>query len=192
LIKKYVNKYAPKNIDKFEAQNLYDSGLSIRKLAAHYNVCQATISRLNLSCRSCAEGNKLSPKYRVYKDGSKESLSNHAKKRGLGGYRPHPNKGQYYNEIWFDSTWEVRVAESLDENLILWERPRVGFGWSDNRRYYPDFYLPEFDIYLDPKNPFLQKKDKIKIDEASLRNNIKVFVLNENQLTWKEIKALIS
>ena len=31
------------------------------------------------------------------------------------------------------------------------------------RNYFPDFYLPEYNVFLDPKNPqaFLVQKDKI-------------------------------
>lgn len=33
--------------------------------------------------------------------------------------------------------------------------------WDDDgkqRRYVPDFYLPKYDLYLDPKNDYLIKK----------------------------------
>lgn len=119
-------------------------------------------------------------------------LSESAKAHNLGGYRPHPNKGQYYKGIWFDSKWEVKVAISLDENGISWVRPRTGFVWNESgNRYYPDFYLEEFDVYLDPKNPYLQIKDSEKIKNAQIRNNIRVLVLGEQQLEWEKIKLLL-
>jgi hypothetical protein len=119
-------------------------------------------------------------------------LSKLAKQRGLGGYRPHPNKGQYYKNIWFDSNWEVKVAISLDKNNINWIRPHIGFVWTDcGKKYYPDFYLLDFDVYLDPKNDFLIKKDFEKIKQAELRNNIKVLVLTGHQLDWEIIKTLL-
>lgn len=122
----------------------------------------------------------------------KQHLSKIAKKNGLGGYRPHPNKGIRYKDIWFDSSWEVAVAKSLDEHNIKWVRPKSGFVWNDNNnKYYPDFYLPDYDVYLDPKNPYLMKKDQEKISEASKRNNIKVILLNENQLSWTNIAPLV-
>ena len=33
-----------------------------------------------------------------------------------------------------------------------------------SRRYFPDFYLPKYDIYLDPKNPYLMQKDFFKME----------------------------
>jgi hypothetical protein len=122
----------------------------------------------------------------------RKRLSNIAKQRNFGGYRPHPNKGSRYKKIWFDSQWEIITAKSLDENGIQWERPRIGFIWSDQgNKYYPDFYLPEYNVYLDPKNDYLIKKDKIKIDQAQLRNGIKVIVLSEDNLTWENICKLL-
>ncbi len=128
---------------------------------------------------------------KVYTEEGRAKLSATAKKTGLGGYRPHPNRGVFYSGVWLDSKWEERVAKSLDESGIRWERPRTGFVWDDEgHRYYPDFYLPDFDIFLDPKNDYLQKKDQVKIEQAQIRNNIKVYVLNEQQLDWKNIAAI--
>lgn len=130
---------------------------------------------------------------RKFDDAAREQLSILAKERNLGGYRPHPNKGRKYKDIWFDSEWEIKVAISLDENNILWERPKKGFIWTnEGNKYYPDFYLPKYDIYLDPKNDYLQKIDKEKIAEASRRNNISVLVLSANELEWNKIKAKIA
>lgn len=129
--------------------------------------------------------------YRV-SETERQNRSIRAKKTGLGGYRPHPNKGQYYKDTWFDSNWEVKVAKSLDKHNIVWERPKFGFIWTEmGNKYYPDFYLPDYDVYLDPKNEFLQKKDKIKIDQAQRLNNIKVIVLSENQLEWDVIAPIV-
>jgi hypothetical protein len=98
-----------------------------------------------------------------------------------------------YKDIWFDSKWEVTVAKSLDENNIKWTRPKVGFVWTDDgKKYYPDFYLPEYDVYLDPKNPYLMIKDKPKIDESQKRNGISVLLLSKEQLNWNTIKNLIT
>jgi len=123
----------------------------------------------------------------------RKRLSESAKRRGIGGgHYPHPNKGERYNGVWFDSKWEVRLAKSLDENLVRWERPSRGFTWTDEgRKYYPDFYLPDYNVFLEPKNDYLQKKDKLKIEEAQRRHSIRVIILNESQLSWNVVKSLI-
>jgi transposase len=189
-INKSMNKYAPKNLNKDEVQKLYDSGLSLKKLAKQLCVSERTIQRLNLVTRSKSVAGKIAD--RNFSKEGLHKLSELAKARSLGGYRPHPNKGQRYNDMWFDSKWEVKVAESLDKHSVIWERPKKGFIWTDSgRKYYPDFYLPEFNVYLDPKNSYLQIKDLEKITQAQQRNNIRVLMLSESQLSWESIQLLL-
>ena len=50
--------------------------------------------------------------------------------------------------------------------------------WTDKdgnkRRYYPDFYLPDYNVYLDPKNRYLIKVDEYKINRVIKENGIKL------------------
>ena len=72
-----------------------------------------------------------------------------------------------YNGIWLDSTWELILAQRLDELHIKWVRPDP-IEWVDSHNsthhYFPDFYLPDYNIYLDPKNPQAVKVQKKKLD----------------------------
>lgn len=43
----------------------------------------------------------------------------------------------------------------------------------------------------DPKNSYLRETHKLKIENAQLFNKIRVLVLTEEQLSWKEIHAVI-
>ena len=93
-----------------------------------------------------------------------------------------------------ESSYEVRVSNSLNENNILWIRPK--FLWyidsiNNKRRYYPDFYLPEFDLYLDPKNNYLIDTDIEKIYKASEYNNVRIFILGKNYLDYKSFENLV-
>lgn len=104
------------------------------------------------------------------------------------------SKRTYYKNVMLDSSYEVIVAKNLDENNIKWIRPK-SLIWIDNeqkRRYIPDFYLPKYNVYLDPKNDFLIKKDKRKIKLTMENNNVKIIVLNKNQLTWDSILSIIN
>lgn len=75
-----------------------------------------------------------------------------------------------YNNIILESTWELKLAKWLDNKNIVWERPKP-IVWLDNknkkRLYYPDFYIPSLDLYVDPKNPYCMEKDKIKMEIIS-------------------------
>lgn len=99
------------------------------------------------------------------------------------------SKRTVYKGITLDSSYELAVAESLDKNNIRWVRPKSMI-WMDGdqqRRYIPDFYLPDFKVYLDPKNDFLIKKDKRKIQLSEKFNDVRIIVLNKNELSWDEI-----
>jgi hypothetical protein len=93
-----------------------------------------------------------------------------------------------------ESSYEVKVAELLNELNVMWIRPK--FVWyvdHDNkkRRYYPDFFLPEYNLYLDPKNDYLIKTDIIKIKLASEQNKITVIILGKDDLSADTIKKLV-
>lgn len=74
-----------------------------------------------------------------------------------------------------ESSWEVKVAEYLDFHEIKWLRPEP-LQWRDSlgkdRLYYPDFYVPEWGIYLDPKNPYCMEQDREKMQVMSYQINL--------------------
>lgn len=76
-------------------------------------------------------------------------------------FNPYENK-----EVLLESSWEVEIAEYLISKKIEWKRPTF-IKWVDSnnktRRYFPDFYLPTYDRYLDPKNPYCMKRDEEKL-----------------------------
>jgi len=130
-------------------------------------------------------------------DEQKERLSAIAKERGFGGYQPLAGRSKKFHvldsfgkEVCLQSTFELKCSELLNELEIKWTRPSsLKY---DNKNYFPDFYLPEFDLYLDPKNNYKAKLDKIKIDKVKQQNNVKVFILLEEHLTLDYIKSLCS
>ena len=133
----------------------------------------------------------------------RKKLSENARKNN---WQSHFGKRKVYEYkgIRFDSSFEVLVAEDLDNNNVSWIKPKYGlFTYQDiNNKihtYTPDFYLPDYDVYLDPKNnflienvnPMLGYKDIDKIKWVCEQNNVRILILNESQLTWKEILKLI-
>lgn len=130
----------------------------------------------------------------------KQKMREIAIRRHLGGW--HTSKTIKYDDKTLDSTYELEVAKSLDENSIEWTRPNYLI-WQDDsgrkHRYYPDFYLPKYNVYLDPKNDFLinhaNKRfgitDVEKISKVSEQNNVKIVILDKNNLNWQNIKNLL-
>ena len=94
-------------------------------------------------------------------------------------------KGQVkYKDVLLDSSWELALAIRLDELNIKWIRPEP-IEWFDKnnikRLYYPDFYLLDYDLYLDPKNPaaYQNQIEKIEILKNVLPNLKFILTLKE-------------
>ena len=83
-----------------------------------------------------------------------------------------------------DSSWEEALAIRLDELNVNWIRPGP-IKWIDDtgitHNYFPDFYLVDFDVYLDPKNPYAIKaqESKIKCLTKQIKNLIIIKGLEE-------------
>ena len=54
-------------------------------------------------------------------------------------------------------------------------------------RYYADFYLKDYDVYLDTKNDYLIQKDKDKIRRVEEQNKKTIMVLDRNHLEWSSV-----
>lgn len=107
-----------------------------------------------------------------------------------------------YNGIKLGSSYELSVAMSLDENKISWIKPKpLKYTTPEGtiKQYFPDFYLPYYNVYLDPKNDFLINNinpyhgftDIDKIKWVSEQNNITILVLDKNNLSWTNIKSIL-
>ncbi len=85
-----------------------------------------------------------------------------------------------------DSSYERTVAKLLDAHKIKWNRPKPLI-WIDKKNvqhhYFPDFYLVDYDVYLDPKNEYCFKVQKEKIDYVKAHYS-NCFFLTKDQLTW--------
>lgn len=124
------------------------------------------------------------PRCHAMKTAISASLSE-ALKGKTGGYRERGGrgKGSHYKEVWLDSTWELAFVKRLDQLSIRWERD-VGkhrFPYVDSlgreRLYFPDFYLPEFECYVEVKG-YWTSIVKQKIDAAVSRNQFKLIVID--------------
>lgn len=134
---------------------------------------------------------------RLLTNAQKERLSVVAKERGLGGYNENAGRSKKFKVpdsfgkiVCLQSTFELKCSELLNELKIRWIRPSALK--YDGKNYFADFYLPELDLYLDPKNNYKAKLDQSKIDKVKNQNNVKVFILLEQHLTLDYIKSLCS
>lgn len=68
-----------------------------------------------------------------------------------------------YNGVKLQGGWELIVAQWLDFNSIIWKKPETPFPyvWDGNRSYFPDFYLPDLNLYIEVKG-YKTDRDKAK------------------------------
>ena len=89
------------------------------------------------------------------------------------------------------SSWEKIIAVFLDMNDIEWIRP-LGLSYIDQtgkeRKYFSDFYLPQYDIYIDPKNPMKIKNDEYKL--SYFKDKINLYYGNPKYIKNKLVGIL--
>ncbi len=141
--------------------------------------CNKFFPGLKKTCSKVCYSKKLSD---IAKNNPK--MGGNKNTRAYGWY-----ESPYAGKVWLESSYEYEVAKSLDENGIKWIRPPyLPYG---SKKYFADFYLSDFNVYLDPKNEYLITKDKDKINQVMDENNVKIFILTKNQLSWDSIHKVL-
>ena len=94
-----------------------------------------------------------------------------------------------------DSTWEVACAKRLDELGIKWRRDHsIKLGYitrgKRKRNYIPDFYLPEYDVYIEVKG-YWTDMARHKMKDVQIRNPVRIIILESlleiSQLTIESV-----
>lgn len=99
----------------------------------------------------------------------------------------------YNNHCYLDSTWELILANSLDKQGIRWIRPKR-FILSDGRGYTPDFFLPDYNVYLDPKalRPKYYRNSKLKVQQFENETGNKCLIITkEKYLHWFHVQTML-
>ena len=94
-----------------------------------------------------------------------------------------------------DSTWEVTMAARLDDLGIVWKRDRkmkLAYKTRGGRKknYIPDFYLPDYDIYIEVKG-YWTDAAKHKMKDVQARHPVKILILESlEEISNIKIKTL--
>jgi len=120
----------------------------------HFGAVMSEETRLKISATSTG---------RTHSEATRQQL----REKALASAHRRLKKGMVsYRGMMFDSSWEVALAKRLDQLGVEWCRPEP-VPWLDEQgvahHYFPDFYLPKFDVYLDPKNPQALRVQKAKV-----------------------------
>lgn len=135
-----------------------------------FNICTVCTKLFAAKVRASGHSRKTcSRTCSTYASTGSRSYQNGSRKP-VKFFNPFENK-----EVLLESSWELKVAEHLISKNIKWIRPSY-IKWTDStdkeRLYYPDFYLTDYDLYLDPKNPYCMKQDVEKMRIVSKSINL--------------------
>lgn len=113
---------------------------------------------------------------KTHSDETKEKLR---QKALASPHRRLKKKTIEYKGVLLDSSWELELAKRLDNIGVTWTRPDP-ITWVDKEdvthHYFPDFFLPDYNIYLDPKNPQAVKAQQEKLGML-LKQHLNVRIL---------------
>jgi len=199
-----------KNEDEFFAaiQEYYNLGHSYNDCIEHFGTYAGKIAKGvragKIKTRSMADGIRLflskeTPEHksdRVLK--IKAGFAKSTKQ--FGGYKKNAGRGKHYNVIdsfgkpaHLQSSYEFQMTEVLNAMGVKWERPSF-FYYLDGmktKKYFPDFFLPEHDVYLDTKNDYLMKIDARKIALVLAQPAINLHVLRQCQINKEHIQSIL-
>lgn len=130
----------------------------------------------NYCCREC--GNPISFRAALYGDGYCKKCA-HSGNRNCNFGKTIIIKTCIYDKKWFKSSWEANFAKWCDGSGIKWEYEPKAFEVKLNKitHYTPDFYLPEFDCYIEIKGRWMNDaKEKINTFFIKYPNiNLQIF-----------------
>jgi predicted nuclease of restriction endonuclease-like RecB superfamily len=99
------------------------------------------------------------------------------------------------SEVMMDSTWETIMAMRLDELNVKWKRDeniKLEYRSKTGRKrnYIPDFYLPDYDLYIEVKG-YWTDAAKYKMQDVQKRNPVKILILESlESISNVDIKTL--
>ena len=116
----------------------------------------------------------------------REAIKNNPESYSSSNVNGRVKRINYNENITLDSSWEFIVAKYLDINNIKWERSQTGiqYFWENSyHTYFPDFYLPEYNIFIEVKG-YERERDKAKyksLDNLILIKQKDVKMIEENK-----------
>ena len=116
------------------------------------------------------------------------------RKPGSGGFRERGGKAIQYeyinihNEKMKLNKEEIEVAKILDKLKLNWCRNKKFFNYVDidgnPRKFYPDFYVSNFDLYVEYKG-WVTDKMEHKMKNALENNDFKLLIIYGNDKRYK-------
>lgn len=183
-----------------EFNNLIREGKATRKVSNQYIKSKETGVSYELSEQTRQKLRDIG-KHRRHTDDTKKRISNsmsrvakeHPEKYSLSQIHKR-TKHFTYKGFRIDGTWELIVAQYLDNENIKWTKKVRCFEYDwlgKKHNYYPDFYLPDYDKYIEVKG-YETPRDIAKYKVVDNLIIIKVNEINSIKNSTFDIRKLIS
>jgi hypothetical protein len=206
LLKK-IKKYKRKNFNKTftaefckKVQQFYDEGNTVAQVLKTFQLnCRAWNKAVQLGLLKSRDRTQTL-KNNISKLTAEEKVKRFSRKqqpwhKPKGGYRDNAGHSQKFyvkdsfnNNVCLQSSYEKQCSDILNDLEIRWIRPKALK--YKNKKYFPDFHLTDYNIFLDPKNDYLAEKDKEKINSVIKENNIKLYIIKKENLNKEYILSL--
>lgn len=97
-------------------------------------------------------------------------------------------RGKWYspltNQVYsFQSSYERELMNYLDNHNIKWVKNKERFPYlleEKQHNYIPDFYLPDFDLYIETKG-MIRKSDPVKFEAFPKEKNLALLTCDDMQ-----------
>jgi len=180
------------------------------KMAIHYWRCHTIEDGAKvpnpLANRKIVHNQFTSGKESRHRESTKAKLSAASRANPAGvALHPHLRSGagnsKHYlvhdsnnTPVTLQSSWEYELYLDLERNAIKWRRPAPFWLTLKNKcgrnsSYTPDFWLVDYDVYLDPKARENIEQSK-RIEYWSIQYQKKLLIIrNKNDLNWDYIST---
>ena len=172
--------------DWLEIQKFYDVNLcTMRMLSKHFGVCMAAIWKASIRGEIILRNNSSAGRVSTLMGRRPDTIPADVRRKISETVHRHIDSGNWhvslaknmwkeYNGVKFHGSWEVEYAKWLNKNSIKWRRPIETFTYQfegKSRRYTPDFYLLDEQIYVEIKG-YETEKDRAKWSQFPLKHRV--------------------
>lgn len=162
-----------------------NASIKAKELGIEYSMSQTTKEKISSKVKSVWTEERRKEWSIIMTAQAQKNIENHPESYSYKNFCGRAKKSLYRDE-WMHSSWELEVAKWFDENNIKWTKKvrYFEYTWNNNtRKYFPDFYLEEFDLYVEVKG---YETDRDLIKWKSIPN---LLILKDKEI--KEIKQRI-
>lgn len=161
--------------DWIQIQRDYDEGLTWERLSEKYKLSTYMITKAIedklFESRNPSMAAKLAHQQGRHDYSYSRTPEFREKYRKFGGLKSKSGRCKMYpyanlnsEEFSLQGRWELILAQSLNSINMLWVKNKKYFVYTfeqRERKYYPDFYLPSLDLYIEVKG-YETDKDRAK------------------------------